>query len=243
MGTKPVDSLTPEEDIVAHKYRKMLKMNVPQEAIRQRMIMNNVDQKIISNILNVDFEGSISKFDKIKKMKKSQLIYLEKLDKKESDILLHETKEEYYNDMTDKEQEIVSRYRKMLSIGIPQEAVQHKMTKDKVSNKIFKLVLSLSNESSDKNDTKLVDSLTPEEDIVAHKYRKMLKMNVPQEAIRQRMIMNNVDQKIISNILNVDFEGSISKFDKIKKMKKSQLIYLDKLDKKESDILLHETKE
>merc|ERR1712037_743141 len=66
-----------------------------------------------------------------------------KLDKKESDILLHETKEEYYNDMTDKEQEIVSRYRKMLSIGIPQEAVQHKMTKDKVSNKIFKLVLSL----------------------------------------------------------------------------------------------------
>merc|ERR1712037_640675 len=100
------------------------------------------------------------------------------------------------------------------------------MAKDKVSNKIFKLVLSLSNESSDKNDTKPVDSLTPEEDIVAHKYRKMLKMNVPQEAIRQRMIMNNVDQKIISNILNVDFEGSISKFDKIKKMKKSQLISL-----------------
>ena len=81
------------------------------------------------------------------------------------------------------------------------------MTSDEVPPKIVSAVLagkskqqSPKGENSDNSRSKLSE----EEEAVATKYRKMIKVKIPPEAVRQRMTMKGVDAKIIDAVFAAD---------------------------------------
>ena len=98
-------------------------------------------------------------------------------------------------------------YQKMLKMLIPPEAVRHKMEKDGVDEHIRAIVFP-ETMGQNKNDPLI---LSAAEEKKAEPYRKMLKMKIPKEAVEHKMRKENVDSKIIQNVLGVAEEGKPSK--------------------------------
>ena len=154
--------LSDEEEAVATKYRKMLKMGVPPEGVRHKMATEGVDAKIVDAVLN----DSSSKEDP--------------------------------KGLSDEDETVASKYRKMLKMGVPPEGVRHKMTTEGVDAKIIDAVLALpESEGADGP-----NRLSEKEDAIASKYRKMLKMRIPLDAVKHKMTMEAVDSKIVSVIVS-----------------------------------------
>jgi uncharacterized protein (UPF0335 family) len=64
----------------------------------------------------------------------------------------------------------------MMKMGVPIEDVQHKMTMEGVDTKVINALLGVSK----KQPAKVCEiKLSSEEELIAEKYRKMLKMGVP----------------------------------------------------------------
>lgn len=157
--------LSVEEEIVASKYRKMLKMGIPPDAVRHKMTTDGVQSNIVDAVLNED-------------------------EPKES------TGSKPPNALSEEEEAIATKYRKMLKMRVPHEAVRHKMTTEGVDVKITEAVLAPSPEAD------AVDQLSGEEEVIASKYRRMLKMAVPLEAVKHKMTQDSVDLKIVSSVVN-----------------------------------------
>merc|ERR1711990_651555 len=88
------------------------------------------------------------------------------------------------------EEEIASNYRKMLKMGMPQGAVLQKMSVDDVAQHIQDSVIGDSSPSLSTSPTdasKKASNLNGEEEEIASKYRKMLKMGMPEGAVIQKM--------------------------------------------------------
>merc|ERR1740124_1123484 len=79
----------------------------------------------------------------------------------------------------------VEKYRKMLKMRIPLEAVEHKMTSDGANKRIMDAVLK--SISSNVHSTLNADGLTSEEEQIAEKYRKMLIVGLTKEAVEHKM--------------------------------------------------------
>ncbi|KAL3786593.1 hypothetical protein HJC23_008189 [Cyclotella cryptica] len=155
-------SLSGEEEFVASKYRKMLKMKVPTEAVRHKMMSEGVDARIIDAVLNGPTEVEDS------------------------------------NVLSEEEEVVASKYRKMLKMRVPPEAVRHKMTSEGVDPKIIESVLAPSPEAEIETSS---NQLSTEEEVIASKYRKMLKMKIPLDAVKHKMTQDSVDLKIVSTIV------------------------------------------
>ena len=168
---------------IAKSYEKMLKMRIPLEAVQHRMAKDGVDSEIVNYILgkagravdtgSSDESGVQGKEEaKMKAPGKSA------------------------TNLTAADEAIAAPYRKMLKMMIPKEAVSHKMAKDQIDPKIMAAVVGTS-ESSPKEET----NLTPAEEAAAATYRRMLKLQMPHDAIRHKMEKDQMSDKVIRIVL------------------------------------------
>ena len=203
-----------EEEAIASKYRKMLKMGVPPDAVRHKMMSEEVDTKIIdvvlsepmlkedSNGLSEEEESITSKYRKMLKMgvppdAVRYKMTSEGVDAEIINAVLNVPKpNEDLNGLSEEEEIIASKYRKMLKMRVPPDAVRHKMTSEGVDTKIIDAVFASSQEISAN-----VNELSDEEEVIASKYRKMLKMAVPLEAVKHKMTQDSIDLKIVSAVI------------------------------------------
>jgi hypothetical protein len=159
-------SLSMEEEAMAAKYRTMIKMKVPPEAVRHKMTMEGVNSKIMDAVLAPSVETT-----------------------------------EEGTGLSAEEETVAAKYRKMLKMRVPPEAVRHKMTTEGVDSKIMDAVLASSEPES------VSEQLSGEEEVIASKYRRMLKMRIPLDAVKHKMTQDAVDPKIVSVIINEASDG------------------------------------
>lgn len=162
--------LTGGEEAIASIYRKMLMMGLPDDAVRHKMIVSDVHPKIMAAVLGEDWVDDATV---------------------EPPATLSAA-------LTNEEEVIVAQYRKMQKMGLPDDAVRHKMIVSEVHPKVIAAVLG--EEWKDDLSTKSLITLTNDEEAIAEQYRKMQKMGLPDDAVRHRMELNEVDTKIIAHI-------------------------------------------
>jgi hypothetical protein len=169
-----------DQSKIEKKYQLMLKMKVPKEAVQSKMEQDGINPSTIAKILGQEVPKDSS----------------EPPNKSVQPSLGG-------SNLSPEEEKKASVYRRMLKMMIPPEAVAHKMKQDGIDLKIVSAVLG--NDSSgdaDQKSSKLaLPSLTIPEQAAAQKYQKMLKMNIPKEAVEHKMKKDDVDAKIIAFVL------------------------------------------
>merc|ERR1712238_227005 len=117
--------------------------------------------------------------------------------------------------MGSEEQEVATKYRKMLKMGMPKGAAIQKMSVDRVTQNIQDSVIAgeaspptVSPEEVSEKST----ALTVEEKDVATKYSKMLKLGMPEGAVIQKMSVDGVAKNIQDYVVagEVDTPSTIS---------------------------------
>ena len=116
--------LSSEEEVIAEKYCKMLKMGVPLDGVKQKMDLKDVDFKIVSVLVHESSQSSA-----IGDVESVSANPPKKTTKGAGPTLSKE------------EEAIATTYRNMLKVCIPKEAVRHKMKQEGVSDKIVGAVL------------------------------------------------------------------------------------------------------
>lgn len=113
--------------------------------------------------------------------------------------------------LTDDEETIAAKYRSMMKMGVPIDGVRHKMAIEGVSSNIVKSVCD--------DITPLpraaggATQLTSDEEIIASKYRKMLKVGIPLDDVKHKMGLDGIDLKIVSVIAGDATQLSDSRVD------------------------------
>jgi Formin Homology 2 Domain/Subunit CCDC53 of WASH complex len=165
-------------------YEKMLKMCIPVEAVRHKMKQDQADVKIIEAVF-----GKGSGDDN-------------------NNAPVSST-----NKLSKEEEEIAAKYRHMLKMHIPKEAVEHKMAKEGISQKIMSTVLDdcvaipAPIPAGFKANTK--KDLTADELSVASQFKKMLKLQIPRDKVLERMQQENIDDKIVAFVLGKSAQALI----------------------------------
>lgn len=187
-----VERLTDEEKLQVESFQKMLKLNFPLEVVRHRMKKEQVNSKVVEAVL-----GSQSEEGKANDL---------------TDDQRNPTK------LTEEEEHIASKYRKMLNMKIESAAVLHKMTKEQVDPKIINAVLGheiddVKRQAIDQvpSKKKIVSALSDEEESVASSYRKMLRLQIPKDKVLSRMKQDGVSEKIISSVVGNQIKKTSSK--------------------------------
>ena len=187
------EELTQEEKQVAQKYREMLGLSLPLGAIQHRMRLdgNEAGMNLPPEIVSAGELPSspISTFTTTTVGEKSAV-----------------------DKLTEAEEKVADCYRIMLKRGIPADAVRHKMTRDQVDMKIAASVFA-SDDGAPKDEVKPSapaeqtqaqpsgPQLLAEDEAIAEKYRKMLKLMIPAEGVRHKMGQDQVDPKIVAAVL------------------------------------------
>ena len=231
----------PEIEIAASKYRKMLKLNIPEAAVRHAMKKDGVNDRIVNAVFDkpkdveiaslpsspistmsstlalsekdVQIAASYSKMLRAKiplETIKSQMFY-DQIDSKIISHVLDEAQSEISaasnSNLSSEDQEKVSVYKKMLSMGVPPPAVEHKMRKDGVGQEIFGAVLGTHTKAPKPENESLVPAtkevFTEEEQSIASQYRKMMKAGLPKDVLAQRMKKEGIRQEVIKSVVGV----------------------------------------
>ena len=187
-ATDSASNLTEEEQEVAAKYQKMLKVSIPREAVRHKMLRDSISEKIRIAVLGPDAD----------KATKSSGLSLSPAD-----------------------EQIAAQYRKMLKISIPRDAVRNKMMRDNVGVKIIEAVLGKGATAKAASDVVSI-VLTKEEEAVAAQYRKMIRFNIPKDAVRHKMMKDNIDARVILAVVGDDEGPATAK----KKKKDNNMVAL-----------------
>jgi len=249
--------LSVAEAELAEEYKKMLRLKIEPDAVRHKMEKDHVLPKIMAAVLGEgsDEVSTFSKQDESTDVQLSEeeeqvaesFRKMLKLRFPE-EVVRHRMKKEQVSarivdaifgkrcsaagQKTDStlsplEAELANKYRKMLKMGIQQDAVRHKMTRDQVEQKIIDVVVGAEGANNmdgpatteKRNSTSAValkrkstlPSLSHEEESVASIYRRMLKLQVPKESVLRRMQQEGVSEKIISAVIGSSSAGSSSK--------------------------------
>jgi hypothetical protein len=126
-------SLTTKQERSAKKYRLLLKTNVSHDGVRRKMEFENADQAVIVNVLGKSEHTTIPQNSFITPLK--------------------DTKHQSETSPTSIDR-VALKYRKMLKMGIPSDAVRHSMIKDNVGEDIIENVLGLKSTSNISNANK-----------------------------------------------------------------------------------------
>jgi hypothetical protein len=176
-------SLSATDEEIANKYRRMLKVSIPLDAVKHKMSSDGVDSQICSTVVSEAEDAPTFVGDD--ELPSSPLSTMS-----------------FSVAMSSNEVEVAESYKKMLRLKIPEDAVRHKMEKENVDRKIIDLVLGDDNVVASESASQTV--LTVAEEKIASGYRKMLKMCIPQEAVHHKMQREEVSQKIIVAVLGQD---------------------------------------
>ena len=86
--------------------------------------------------------------------------------------------------------------------------MRHQMTRDQADAKVIRAVFGdkITEDTSPKLDEK--------EKAIAARFRKMLALRIPKDAVRHKMVNENIDKKIMIDKLTLVFIGSIMYRDK-----------------------------
>ncbi|KAG3004570.1 hypothetical protein PC128_g20601 [Phytophthora cactorum] len=204
------------------KYFKMLKMGLPEGAVRQKMKVDGVDERALDlggdapfsklpkpemsepaapvNDVKLKDDPKYAKFFKMLQMglpegAVRQKMQVDGVDERALDLggdamvsqLARLTGIKLQDDPT------YAKYFKMLRMGLPEGAVRQNMKTDGVDERALDLGgdALVSELTAQKNDVKLQD------DPVYSKYFKMLKMGLPEGAVRQKMATESVDVRAL----------------------------------------------
>jgi len=160
--------LSKEEQELASKYRRMLRMSIPPAAVRHKMEQDQASYKVITTVFP----------EEAKALERKQL-----------------NKDTARSRLTEEEQEIASKYQKMLNMGVPAEGVRHNMMKESIDQKIVRFVFKEDLESAN------IESILSDEEIkMVEKFKKMLKMHIPEQAVRHKMKQENTSEKIVASV-------------------------------------------
>jgi hypothetical protein len=203
--TKPVAttsavefSLPNEEEFIAARFRKMILMGLPEAAVRQKMEMESIDPK---KILHVLYQGDSASSSSIEACTR---LHTEPLHTSSSQLPR----------LTDEEREVMMKYRKMVEAGLPEAAVSQKLLNDGADPKLI-AYLAGEEKPACATPTKATDAcvhvpnaavstfpflprLAPEERELVHKYKKMLSMGLPEDAVIHKLMQDGVDPKLVA---------------------------------------------
>ena len=172
---RKTSGLSKDDEEIATHYRKMLKMGMPDGAVIQKMNVDGVTQHIQDYVLAGEEPSTSSTVPTVS----SQDTYSKA------------------GSLSSEEQEIASKYQKMLRMGMPDGAVIQKMIAEGVSQHIQD---SVAGDEPPKSSQK-ASALTLEEQEISSGYRKMLKMGMPDGAVMQKMSVDGVSQHIQDSVL------------------------------------------
>lgn len=185
LSATSVPVLSEDEEAVAETYLKMKKMGLPEDAVRHKMNQDGVNGKIVAAVFQTPLAETASPAVVAKPTSSGKV------------------------SLTSDEESIAEKYRKMTKMGLPEEAVRHKMNQDGISDKIISEVFGESLSGLAESTGVLVPeasksslSLTEEEEAVVAEYRKMKKMGMPEDAVRHKMTQDGVDTRIVAAIFN-----------------------------------------
>ena len=164
--------LSDKDEKLASKYRKMLKMGIPPDAVRHKMTSDGLPPKIVSAVLG---GGDNSKEQPKEKGGSGGTV-----------------------ELSDEDEAVANKFRKMMKMKIPAEAVRHKMTMEGVNSKIIAAVFEEPNAAGA---TAQEQQLSSGEEVIASRYRKMLKMGVPFSGVEHKMKQDGIDLKIVSALV------------------------------------------
>jgi len=99
--------------------------------------------------------------------------------------------------LSPEDEEIASRFRKMLKMGMPEGAVTQKMIVEEVPQYIQDAVLA----PPPAENSSPAGALSAEDEETANRFRKMLKMGMPEGAVTQKMLVEEVPQYIQDAVL------------------------------------------
>ena len=95
--------------------------------------------------------------------------------------------------LSNEDENIASKYKMMLKIGLLEDQVRHKMKLDNIEEKIIQEVCGSEKAKSPQNK----NAISSEEEEIASEYLKMLKYGLHEDQVRHKMAMDNIDRKII----------------------------------------------
>jgi hypothetical protein len=95
--------------------------------------------------------------------------------------------------LSNEEENIASKYKMMLKIGLLEDQVRHKMKLDNIEEKIIQEVCG----SEKAKSPQYKNAISSEEEEIASEYLKMLKYGLHEDQVRHKMTMDNIDRKII----------------------------------------------
>jgi hypothetical protein len=176
-------SLTSQEEELAEKYRGMLRMSFPLAVVKNKMTRDGASPKLFAAIESVanDFPPAFVSAQRLPGSPVSTFSSSCGLS-----ITEHETAETY---------------RKLLDkLGNP-DSIRKQMDVDKVDPKIVSQVLGEDNSKAEL-------SLTPAEEALVQSYLKMLKMSVPEEAVRHKMIKDGASEAVSRAVFNVTTQAT-----------------------------------
>ena len=162
----PSSSKSEEEEEIMRKFRTMLRFGVPLESVRHKMMLEEVDSKLIEEVvggssdastkvqdneLNNEEEAIVEKFRKMKKMgvpleAVRHAMMKENINESIIEKFLGPDKQQTKNDdekssLSDEEKRQIESYRKMLKIGIHMDQVRHRMDTEQASDRVRALIM------------------------------------------------------------------------------------------------------
>ncbi|DAZ98813.1 TPA: hypothetical protein N0F65_000969 [Lagenidium giganteum] len=212
-------------------YFRMLRLGCQKEAVRQKLVMDGVDPIILElgpEALYEEVKHKIatgrpksersSLLDDIKDVKDVKKPATEQQDETKANTPNTAPTESSTpaappsNEQLLKDHEMYAKYFKMLRMGLPQDAVRHKMKQDGADERALELgpdapVSRLT--ATETTGTRLKDDPTYAQ------YFKMLVMGIPEGAVRQKMAKDNVNVKA----LDLGPDALVSELEKLEDVK------------------------
>ena len=174
-------SLSQEEKDSVNKYRKMLKMKLPEQAVRHKMRQENFDKdNLIDLVFCDDSSGSNS----------------QKLVNPSEEGSGGQCSGVKTNQLSTADEAALKKYRTMLKMNVPQPAVLHKMKMEGVEQRLIGVLFPEEAKEQEEAPAQ-APKLSAADEAALKKYRTMLKMNVPQPGVLHKMKMEGVEQRLI----------------------------------------------
>lgn len=187
--------LSSQDEEIALRYRKMLKLGMPESAVEQKMAADGVSQHVQDSVRAGVASPKTSEASVVTKLESPKGLSL-----------------------STEDDETAAHYRKMLKMGMPEGAVQQKMSAEGVSQQIQDNVLAGEEPSGERSIavsassrtlkglagaalTPNASSLSSSEEEIAYQYRKMLKMGMPDGAVLQKMSVDGIAQNIQDSVI------------------------------------------
>lgn len=219
--------LTDDEEEIASKYRKMIKMKVPLEDVMRKMTADGVNVSIITDILG----GSAMKGPRMNNRKSND---------RHDRLPSPHSKKKLANDQSFANMVSSNAATETTSLtchgGLSTTMYNDDITK--LTAVTANIVSGCVNEKEEKQSEAQKKSLTDDEEAIASKYRKMIKMKVPLDAVRHKMTIDGVHVSIIADILGDSaLEGSIKSNDDSKDCRERLPSPPMKTEKKSQEVL------